>query len=183
MLKLNQARVHAEVPGLYKIIPLNIFRRTPGVFFDNIPTGAFPHIDAIDRVLHVGNAVSPGPVGGVVRPWYMHTHQEDNLIVLHGIRYVDLFTKKHGRIERFAAGPDVILKDDKVVYQGAALLCWPRGVFHRIISAEEGSASLNFAVHHQGIDMRTNFNIYDVDIETGRFTVLREGYLDQPEFI
>jgi hypothetical protein len=27
--------------------------------------------------------------------------------------------------------------------------------------------------------MKTNFNIYDLDIETGKFRVIRQGHLDQ----
>ncbi len=178
-MKLNEASIFEEVKGLYKIIPLNIFRRTPGVYFDNVPTGAFPKLGAIDRVVHVSNAISPGPVGNIKRPWYMHTHQEDNLIVLHGTRHIDLYTKKHGSIETFIVTSENIKKNGYVIFDGAAMLCWPRAVFHRIMSFQEGSAALNFAVHHEGIDMRTNFNIYNLDTETGRFEVIREGYLDQ----
>ncbi|MEW6116471.1 MAG: hypothetical protein AB1553_06175 [Nitrospirota bacterium] len=178
---LNKARIFEEVPGLYKIVPLNVFRRTPGVFFDNVPTGAFRSIDAIDRVVHVSNATSPGPVGEVKRPWYMHPHQDDNLIVTSGVRHVELFTKQHGRIESFEVGPEFIKKGDKVVYEGAAMLCWPRAVFHRVQSYEQGSVAINFAVHYEGIDIRTNFNIYGVDLDTGKFRVIREAYLDQPE--
>jgi len=177
---LNEARIIEEVPGLYRVVPLNIFRRTPGVFFDNVPTGAFPRISAIDRVVHVSNATSPGPVGGVARPWYMHPHQDDNLVVLHGTRHVELFTRKHGGVEHFVVTPERITHGERVVFEGAAMLSWPRAVFHRVQSFEEGSAAVNFAVHHEGIDMRTNFNIYDVDLATGEFRVIREAHLDQP---
>lgn len=177
---LNEARIIEEVTGLYRVVPLNVFRRTPGVFFDNVPTGAFPRISAIDRVIHVGDAISPGPVGKVERPWYMHPHQDDNLIVVHGVRYVELFTKKYDAIEHFTVAPEIIKHDDRVVYEGPAMLCWPRGVFHRVRSFEEGSVAINFAVHHDGIDMRSNFNIYDLDLETGRFWVIRDANLDQP---
>jgi len=176
----NDARIADEVPGLYKVIPLNIFRRTPGVYFDNVPAKAFPNISAIDRVVHVSNAISPGPVGDVKRPWYMHPHQDDNLIVVCGTRYVELYTKQHGRIEEFMVTPELVKKGDTVVFEGAAMLCWPHAVFHRVQSLQEGSAAINFAVHHEGIDIRTNFNIYDVDIETGKFRLIREGSLDQP---
>jgi len=177
---LNEARIIEEVPGLYKVIPLNMFRRTPGVFFDNVPTGAFENIGAIDRVIHVSRANSPGPVGDIKRPWYMHPHQDDNLIILHGTRYVELYTRKHGKIENFVVESEVIKKGDRVVFRGAAMLCWPRAVFHRVSSLDEGSVAINFAVHHEGIDIRTNFNIYDVNIETGAFHIIREAYLDQP---
>jgi hypothetical protein len=98
---LNDAEIFDEVPGLYRIIPLNLFRKTPGVIFDNVPVKAFSKISAIDRVIHESNAISPGSVGEVARPWYMHTHQDDNLVVLHGTRYVDIYTRAHGKIENF----------------------------------------------------------------------------------
>jgi hypothetical protein len=176
---LNDAEIFEDVPGLYKIIPLNLFRKTPGVIFDNVPTKAFPRISAIDRVIHQGSATSPGPVGDVKRPWYMHPHQEDNLVVLHGTRFVDIYTRAHGKVENFVVTPHQIQKKGKVIYDGAAMLVWPRGVFHRIQSTEEGSAAINFAVHYEGIDMKTNFNIYDLDTVTGKFRVIREGYIDQ----
>lgn len=169
-----------EVAGLYQIIRLRPFRHTPGVSFDIVPKEALPRIDAIDRVIHTHGASSPGPVGDVTRPWYMHPHQADNLVVLHGTRYVELFSKKHGAIVSFTVTPDRIERDGKVVAGEAAMLVWPTLVFHRIQSDKEtGSASLNFAVHYPGFDIRTNFNIYDLDPESGRFSVLRQGHLDQ----
>ncbi len=170
-----------EVPGLYRIVPLRVLRRTPGVCFDVAPMEAFPRIDALDRVIHEGGAVSPGPVDGVARPWYMHPGQDDNLIVLHGVRYVDIYTPAHGKVESFVVEPQRVLQGDDVVFDGPAMLVWPRGVFHRIRSSETlGSASLNFAVHYDDFDLTTNFNIYELCPETGRHRVIREGHLDQP---
>jgi len=169
-----------EVAGLYRVIQLNVLRRTPDVFFDNVPMGALPKIDAIDRVIHERGAVSPGPVGNLERPWYMHPAQDDNLIVLYGARQVDIYTKAHGQVENFIVTPNTIEKNGSLLSDGPAMLVWPRGVFHRIVSGEHGSASLNFAVHYPGLDMRSNFNIYDLDTTTGDFKVLREGFHDQP---
>jgi len=168
-----------EVPGLYRIIRMNPFRKTPGVRFDLFPMSAIPRIDSIDRVLHEHGAISPGPVEGIERPWYMHTHQDDNLIVLHGKREVDIYTKEHGRVEHFTVMPDRIYKNGALVFEGGALLVWPVGVFHRIVSGEEGSASLNIAVHHEGFDLKTNFSIYDLNVETGEYHVIRAGHEDQ----
>jgi hypothetical protein len=169
-----------EVSGLYKILPLRVLRRTPGVHFDAVDPKYFSHIDAIDRVLHQGGAVSPGPVNNVERPWYMHPSQDDNLIVLQGTRYVDIYTKEHGKIESFEVAPNSVKQGERIIYDGPAMLVWPRGVFHRIRSDfKTGSASLNFAVHYEGFDIDTNFNIYDVNTETGEFSVLRQGKEDQ----
>ncbi|MBU0730383.1 MAG: hypothetical protein KKE17_14670 [Proteobacteria bacterium] len=179
----QQLEIKKEIPGLYRIIPLVPFRRTPNVYFDIVPMQAIPGINAIDRVIHEKGAVSPGPVGDIPRPWYMHPHQDDNLMVLHGIRHVDIYTKKHGKIESFVVSANRIEKDDRILFDGPAMLVWPRGVFHRIRSAEGGSASLNFAVHYEGFDIKTNFNIYNLDTETGKFKTLREGYRDQLNYI
>ncbi len=175
-------QVVEEISGLYRIIALEVLRRTKKVAFDLVPMDLFPSIAAIDRVVHGQGALSPGTVVPVERPWYWHTHQEDHLIVLAGSRSVELYTPEHGRIETFAVGPDGIRRGGRLVHEGGAILAWPTRVFHRIVSdPERGSASINLAVRSAGFDIRTNFNIYDLDVRTGEFRVIREGYLDQPD--
>jgi hypothetical protein len=176
---LNKADSFEEIPELYKIIPLNIFRHTTGVSFDNVPLDCLPRIDAIDRVIHKSSSTSPGPVGDIIRPWYMHSHQDDNLVVLHGTRLVDIYTKDHNQVENFEVTPDRIIKNGVTVFEGPAMLVWPRHVFHRVESREEGSSAINFAVHYEGISMMDNFNIYDLDTETGHFKMIRAGFEDQ----
>ena len=177
---MHSGLVLDEVEGLYRIVTLRPLRRTPGVKFDMVELSTLLRIDAIDRVLHEGAAVSPGPVGDVDRPWYMHNCQDDNLLVLHGTRHVDIYTPQHGEIESFTVTPDHVMRNDEVLHKGAAMLVWPRGVFHRIISDPvEGSASLNLATHYDGFDIETNFSIYDLDTESGEYSVIRKGSLDQ----
>ncbi len=171
--------VISEKEGLYHLFRLKLFRKTPGVVFDLYPLETTPHIDAIDRVLHEKSAVSPGPIGEVERPWYMHTHQTDNLIVLSGQRTVELFSRNHGKIETFIVTPNNIYHNDKLIFNGGAVLGWPPLVFHRIVSGEQGSASINLAVHSEGFDIRNNFNIYDLNIATGNYNIIREGFKDQ----
>lgn len=168
-----------EVPGFWKIIKLRPFRKTEGVSFDILPMKLLPRIDGIDRVIHAHSATSPGPVGDVARPWYIHYHQEDNLLVLHGERTAEIYTLEHKRIETFVVRPDRIIHNGVVVYEGAAMVVWPCRVFHRIVSGPEGSASLNFAVRHPGFDINTAFDVYDLDTATGEHRVIREGKLDQ----
>lgn len=169
-----------EVKGLYQIITLKELRRTENVKFDALDTKHISHIDGFDRVIHAPGAVSPGSVGDVKNPWYMHPHQEDNLMVLHGTRYIDVYTPKHGKVEHFSVTSDKVCRGDEVCWTGAAMLVWPCGVFHRIVSCpKEGSASVNFAVRSEGFDIKTNFNIYDLNTETGEYRVIREGHLDQ----
>lgn len=178
---MNNRTIIDEVPGLYRIIALQLMRKTPKVTFDCAPMEFLLKIDAIDRVLHEGNAISPGPVGEVERPWYMHSFQDDNLIVLTGSRQVEIYSQAHGRIENFTVTPHEISKNGQLIHQGGAMLVWPCRVFHRIRSGEQGSASLNFAVHYAGFDILTNFNIYDLDPVSGESRVIRAGHLDQPQ--
>lgn len=168
-----------EIAGLYRILQLKPFRHTKGVDFDVLVQSDVPKVDAIDRVIHVGGAVSPGPVGAIARPWYMHTHQDDNLFVLSGLRYVDLYTPEHGRVEHFEVTADRIVRNGRVVTEGAAVLVWPRRVFHRVVSGADGSISINLATHYPGFNLRDNFNIYELDTKTGVYQVARDGYLDQ----
>jgi len=176
---MTKSAIVAEISGFYSVVALQPFRKTEGVSFDILPKELVPKIDAVDRVIHSESAVSPGPVGDVMEPWYMHPHQDDNLIVLQGERHVDIYIKAHGRVESFVITPQNIERGGKLLYDGPALLVWPRGVFHRIKSGVSGSASINLATHYKGIDMRTNFNIYDLDTATGKFRVIREGHMDQ----
>jgi hypothetical protein len=171
--------VIAEVPRFWRLIKLKPFRHTEGVAFDLLPIEFLPRIDGIDRVIHARRALSPGSVGGVERPWYMHPHQEDNLLVLHGKRSVEIHSLEWGRTESFVVTPERVEREGEVLYEGPAMLVWPRNVFHRIESGDEGSASLNFAIRYPGFDIDTNFNIYVLDASTGEFALLREGKLDQ----
>jgi len=169
-----------EVENLYKIISLKEFRKTKNVRFDVLDTSLIPHIDSFDRVIHGPGALSPGSVGDVDHPWYMHPHQEDNLMVLYGTRHIDIYTPNHGKIEHFTVSADKISRGNESCFPGAAMLVWPRNVFHRIVSCpEQGSGSVNFAVRYEGFDIRTNFNIYDLNTETGKYEVIRAGHLDQ----
>lgn len=168
-----------EVKDFYRIIKFKPFRKTAGVSFDLYPMEEISHISAMDRVVHQSSAVSPGPVGNVERPWYMHEHQADNLIVFHGQREVEIYTKEYGEIEKFLVTPDKIYKNGQLIYDGPAVLVWPRKVFHRIKSGENGSVSLNLAVHYDGFDIKNNFNIYDLNIKTGDHKILRKGFEDQ----
>lgn len=168
-----------EIKDLYQVIKLKEFRRTEGVKFDIMLKDMIPKIDAIDRVLHKGGAVSPGAVGECERPWYMHTHQADNLLVLQGERHIEVYTPEHGKIEYFVVAPDYIEHNGERILDGGGLVVWPRYVFHRIRTGAGGSASVNLATHYDNFDIKTNFNIYDLNTETGKYTLLREGYKDQ----
>jgi hypothetical protein len=170
---------------MYRIIPLRVLRRTSGVKFDELVPSDIPKIDGIDRVIHGPNSISPGPVEEVTpvvtRPWYMHTAQDDNLLVLQGTRYVDIYCPKQKKQASFVVTPDKIYKNDKLYYDGPAMVVWPSGIFHRIISGVNGSISVNFATRNKGFDLADNFNIYKLCTTTGEYSLLKDGIEDQPD--
>lgn len=170
-----------EEKDFYKIISLKVLRQTPGVIFDIVPLNAIDSIDGIDRVIHQRAAISPGSVGSCKRPWYMHPHQQDHLLVLSGARHIELYCLKTKKLVTVTISPYAVSMDNVVVSESPAILSWSTYVFHRIISDEHsGSASINIASRFSGFDIRTNFNIFDLDTATGSYSVIREGHLDQP---
>ena len=171
--------------NLYRLIPLRVLRRTTGVKFDEIVPSDIPKIHGIDRVIHGPNSISPGPIEDITppikRPWYMHSGQDDNLIVLQGTRYVDIYNPKTKDSASFIISPDKIYKNDKLYYDGPAMVVWPAGIFHRIISGSDGSISMNFATRTNKFSLDDNFNIYGLNKYSGESILLRDGREDQPD--
>ena len=166
---------------LYRLIPLRCLRRTPGVKFDEMVPSDIPKIDGIDRVIHGPNSISPGPIDNIKRPWYMHPGQDDNLMVLQGERYIDIYEPTTMKSSSFIVSPDKIYKNDKLYYDGPAMIVWPAGIFHRIISGNNGSISLNFSTRTEKFNLDDNFNIYDLNKINGKFKLLKKGSEDQPD--
>lgn len=171
---------------MYRIIPLRVLRRTTGVMFDEMVPSDIPKIHGIDRVIHGPNSISPGPIKDSVvpvkRPWYMHPGQDDNLLVLQGTRYIDIFCPKTKTKASFIVSPEKVYKNDKLYFNGPAMVVWPAGIFHRIISGDEGSISVNFATRTEKFNINDNFNIYNLCTKTGDYELLKDGSDDQPDF-
>jgi hypothetical protein len=167
---------------MYRLFPLRSLRKTAGVLFDEIVPSDIPKISGIDRVIHGPNGISPGPIGPVKRPWYMHPFQDDNLIVLQGTRYVDIYCPEQKSKSSFIVTPEKVYKNNKLYYDQPCMLVWPAGIFHRIISGSEGSISVNLARRKPGFNLKDNFNVYELDTDTGEYSIIRDGYLDQPDY-
>ena len=175
---------------LYRLIPLRILRRTSGVKFDEIVPSDIPNISGIDRVIHKANSISPGPIevptsgyssSVIKRPWYMHPGQDDNLMVLQGTRYIDVYNSSTREKASFIVTPEKIYKNDKLYYDGPAMIVWPAGIFHRIISGSNGSISVNLSTRTESFDLNNNFNIYDLDTSRGVYRIIKKGNEDQPD--
>lgn len=165
-----------EIPGLFHIVPLERLRHTDKVDFDIIPV--FDWLTWMDMVTHFPWASSPWSVWSKSNLWYMHNWQEDNLLTISWVRFVELYTKEHWKIEKFEISKDFIKWNGEVVLEGHWILGWPPKVFHRNYSPE-GSVSINLAVRNEKFDIDTEFNIYDLDLNTWEYKVERIWKLDQ----
>jgi hypothetical protein len=101
--------------------------------------------------------------------------------VLQGERFVDIFCPNKKKLSSFIITPDKIYKNDKLYHDSPAMIVWPAGIFHRIVSGKDGSISVNFSTRTKEFSLDDNFNIYDLDISTGNSRLIREGIDDQPD--
>jgi hypothetical protein len=170
---------------MYRLVPLRALRNTAKVKFHEMVPSDIPKIHGVDRVIHEPYATSPGPVDdcptSVRRPWYMHPAQDDNLLVLRGERFVDVFCSRTKEMASFIVTPDKVYKNNKLYHDAPAMIVWPSGIFHRIVSGSEGSVSINFSTRHAGFDLSDNFNVYDLCTRTGDYRLIRDGKDDQPD--
>ena len=102
-------------------------------------------------MIHTGPAVSP-PNDSKTGAWqfYLHPHQEDNLLAVSGGRtfyLVNLAWEKPFHIVRLDTGGDI--------------LRIPTGTFHRSISDSDGSVVLNQAVREPGVSLEREFRTYN----------------------
>jgi hypothetical protein len=141
---------------MFEMIPYERFRDTPAVRFFDVTIGSS---NARDLVVHSGPAISP-PNHSESGDWqfYLHPHQEDNLLAASGGRtfyLVNFAWDQPFHIVRLAAGGDI--------------LRIPPGTFHRSISDLDGSVVLNQAVRDQGASLAREFRVYN----SGRIPALK----------
>ena len=133
---------------MFERLPCKRFRDTPSVRFFDVTVGTS---NARDLVTHSGPAVSP-PDDPETGAWqfYLHPHQEDNLLAASGGRtfyLVNLNWKQPFHIVRLESGGDI--------------LRIPPGTFHRSISDPDGSVVLNQAVREKGVSLVREFRVYN----------------------
>lgn len=159
-------------------IPLSKLRETPKAKFFYVPDLIEEGISSIQRVSHEPGALSPSIEGEEQdQLWYMHPHQEDNMMVMAGERIVHLYTKEHGE-QVFEASANKLTHNGKVLIDEAYVFGWYTNVFHRP-NSPKGSEAIFMTHHTQGFNFDTEFNIYSLNIETSEYSVAREGHLDQ----
>ncbi|HHS99576.1 MAG TPA: hypothetical protein ENK73_01850 [Thiomicrospira sp.] len=174
----NNEQRQVYIEHLCFIIPLKPLRATPNVNFFSVE-GVVEGLSGVDLVIHQPGGKSPLIENDETWYWYMHTDQEDKLVVHQGKRIVELYSKKHGHSETFEVTAEGIFHNGKEIYKGSAILGWEPYVFHRVHSPE-GSISTNYAKRLDGFNLDTNFNIYQLDCKTGEYEMARLGSLDQP---
>ena len=133
---------------MFELIPYTRFRDTPSVRFFDV---TIADSNARDLVVHRGPAVSP-PDAEESGAWqfYLHPHQDDNLLAASGGRtfyLVNLAWAQPFHVVRLESGGDI--------------LNIPRGTFHRSLSDPDGSVVLNQAIREPGVCVEREFRVYD----------------------
>ena len=133
---------------MFELIPYTRFRDTPSVRFFDV---TIPDSNARDLVVHSGPAISP-PNAEESGAWqfYLHPHQDDNLLAASGGRtfyLVNLAWEHPFHIVRLDSGCDI--------------LNIPRGTFHRSLSDPDGSVVLNQAKRNSNVCVEREFRVYN----------------------
>jgi hypothetical protein len=133
--------------SMFELISYHRFRDTPKVRFFDITIATS---NARDLVVHEGPAISPNNSAEGLWQFYLHPHQEDNLLALSGGRtfyLVNFSWAKPFHIVRLESGGDI--------------LRIPPGTFHRSVSDPNGSIVLNQAVRTENATVEREFRVYN----------------------
>ncbi|MEO1589940.1 MAG: redox protein [Cyanobacteria bacterium J06632_22] len=132
---------------MFELLHFHKFRDTPSVQFFDITV---PASNARDLVHHDGPAISPNNAKDRSWQFYLHPHQEDNLLALSGGRTFHLIN--------FAwAQPYHVVRLDA----NRHILRIPPGTFHRSESDPEGSLVINQAVRTDVTTIQNEFRVYN----------------------
>lgn len=132
---------------MFELLSYKKFRDTPSVRFFDITV---PASNVRDLVVHEGPALSPPNSDDGYWQFYLHPHQEDNLLAISGGRtfYLVNFTWNYPyHIVR--------LESDREI------LRIPPGTFHRSVSDPNGSIVMNQAVRAANADVASEFRVYN----------------------
>ena len=132
---------------MFELLPYHKFRDTPNVRFFDI---TIPHSNARDLVFHDGPAISPNNTANGDWQFYLHPHQEDNLLAVSGGRtfyLINLAWSDPYHVVRLEANGDI--------------LQIPPGTFHRSVSDPNGSLVLNQAVRTDQASIDREFRVYN----------------------
>ena len=132
---------------MFQLLDFRKFRDTPSVQFFDITVATS---NARDLVYHEGPAISPNNNDYGDRQFYLHAHQEDNLLALSGGRTFHLVNFEW-------EDPYHVVRLDA----NRHILRIPPGTFHRSESDLNGSLVINQAVRDEAAEVEHEFRVYD----------------------
>jgi hypothetical protein len=132
---------------MFELLSYKKFRDTPSVRFFDI---TIADSNVRDLVVHQGPAVSPPDSDAGYWQFYLHPHQEDNLLAISGGRTFYLVNFSWNYPYHI-----VRLESDREI------LRIPRGTFHRSVSDTHGSVVMNQAVRDPQATITREFRVYN----------------------
>lgn len=157
---------------MFELISFHRFRDTPSVQFFDITVA---DSNARDLVFHDGPATSPNNAAGGAWQFYLHPHQEDNLLAVSGGRTFHLvnFAWEYPFHEVRLDANQHILR-------------LPPGTFHRSVSDPRGSLVINQAVRAAEATVESEFRVYNSAeiprlqrLLTSGLRPLRHGFVEE----
>ncbi|EDX87566.1 hypothetical protein S7335_5276 [Synechococcus sp. PCC 7335] len=131
---------------MFQLLDFQKFRDTPSVQFFDI---TIPDSNARDLVYHEGPAISPNNDKNNAWQFYLHPHQEDNILALSGGRTFHLINFEWTH-------PYHVVRLDA----NRHILRIPPGTFHRSESDLKGSLVINQAVRAEATNVQREFRVY-----------------------
>jgi len=132
---------------MFQLLDFKKFRDTPSVQFFDITVASS---NARDLVYHEGPAISPNNADCDSWQFYLHPHQEDNLLALSGGRTFHLINFEWDM-------PYHVVRLDA----NRHILRIPPGTFHRSESDPDGSLVINQAVRAESTSVQHEFRVYN----------------------
>ena len=142
---------------MFQIIPLNSMTRNARHSIDNILFNSSTDFTAFYREILSPNMIGPVATSNpLVKKlfkidsskketiWHQNRYEINNLLILDGMRTIELYNMQNNKKSFIEITPDNIYKNGKIYYGSPCILTWNGELFHRTISGENGCISMNF---------------------------------------
>lgn len=140
---------------MFTLIPLKNIKRCSSFKIDNLVVENGSNITGIFREIHGPKTKSSIGSENKIKKmfkikyncqeeiWYQNRFEKNNLMVLNGSRYLDLYCQRTYKKENLIIHEDNIYRNGKLYYGSPAIISWSGDLFHKTESGENGSFSLN----------------------------------------
>lgn len=142
---------------MFRIIPLGSVLRNGSHSIDNILIDSTSKFTSFNREILGPNTCGPigtsNPISKKLfrirhnqkeSQFYQNRYEQNNLLMMQGMRTIELYCPDTSNTEFLEITPDNIYKNGKLYYGSPAILSWNGQLFHKTTSGAKGAISINF---------------------------------------